>query len=386
MTDFRVMVFACLFLSIIQISMGLVFPALPTIAEDFDISLDNAQLLITAYLFGFGPSQFVYGPLSDALGRKNVVVAGLLISIFGLWLIIFKNEVLWWTLTGRFLQGLGMGCCLVLAAAIVRDRFRDYQLPAVFSQITIVISIVPMIAPLLGGMINEYIGWLGIFLVLVVYVIMVCVAVACCFQETMPRLRRIPKLKQVFKQYGLMLTSRYFMSFALLGWLNFSLLITMISVLSFIMQNQIGMTSDEYAIWALIPAFGPFIGAYISRRTLPVIGNKRLLSIAYCCHISSAIWLFCCPVGPFFLMFGLFLMVLGNGISGPCIQALVIKPYKKDAGAASAMVGGGEMIMAALFSQLLVFFGVNEVWHLSWVIGGCALIAFVVLSRPPWQL
>lgn len=386
MTRLRVIVFACLLLSITQFSMGLVFPALPAIAKNYNISLENAQLLISAYLIGFGPSQFIYGPLSDFLGRKNIVVTGLLISVIGLVLIILKSEVLLWTLLGRFLQGLGMGSCLVLATAIIRDRFRDYQLPMVLSQITIIISIVPMVAPLLGGMINQQVGWLGIFVLLVTYVIAVCVIIVLCFHEVIPRPRRIPKLGQVFKQYWSIITSRYFLSFALLGWLNFSLLIIMVSVISFIMQNQIGMTSDTYAIWALFPAFGSFIGAYVSRRMLPVIGIKRLLILAYVCHISSAIWLFYCPVKPFCLMFGVLLVLLGNGISGPCLQALVIKPYKNQAGAASAMVGGGEMIIASLVSQVLFFFGVSEVWHLSCVIACVALVAFIVLSKNSSQI
>lgn len=68
---FRSILLACLIISIGQLSMGLVFPALPWIAKDFAITLDEAQLLVGIYLLGFGPSQFIYGPISDALGRKR---------------------------------------------------------------------------------------------------------------------------------------------------------------------------------------------------------------------------------------------------------------------------------------------------------------------------
>ncbi|WP_038886730.1 MFS transporter, partial [Vibrio rotiferianus] len=119
--EFKTILLACLIISVGQLSMGLVFPSLPWIAKDFDISLDQAQLLVSVYLLGFGPSQFIYGPVSDALGRKKVLLAGLLIAMLGLLMIIFLSHTFTGMIAGRFLQGLGTGCCAVLARASTRD-------------------------------------------------------------------------------------------------------------------------------------------------------------------------------------------------------------------------------------------------------------------------
>lgn len=104
---YKTIVFACLLFSISQLSMGLVFPSLPWIARDFDIALEQAQWLVSVYLLGFGPSQFIYGPLSDVIERKKVVLMGLTTGMFGLWTIVFHSDAFELTLIGRFFQGLG---------------------------------------------------------------------------------------------------------------------------------------------------------------------------------------------------------------------------------------------------------------------------------------
>ncbi len=126
---YRIILLACLIISVGQLSMGLVFPSLPWIAADFDISLDQAQLLVGIYLLGFGPSQFLYGPISDAVGRKKVLLSGLVIALFGLVTILFFRHSFEGMVLGRFLQGLGTGCCAVLARASTRDQFNGADYP-----------------------------------------------------------------------------------------------------------------------------------------------------------------------------------------------------------------------------------------------------------------
>ncbi len=375
---FRAILIACLIISIGQLSMGLVMPSLPWIAKDFSISLDQAQLLVSIYLLGFGPSQFIYGPISDALGRKTVLLAGLLIAMSGLVMIIVASDTFTGMVMGRFLQGLGTGCCAVLARASTRDRFSGAELPVALSYIAMAASITPLVAPVIGGFINFHFGWSMVFISELGYVSVAWVIIAFRFTETIPNRSSIPSVKTMLRQYRNLLSTRYFMSFASISWLNFSLMITTVSVMPFIMQNQIGMTSDEYAMWALIPALGMLGGTTICNRFRAIIGNKRMLLCTPVLHICAAIWLFFCPVEPLYLMLGQLLMILGNGIALPCAQALVMQPYKKQAGSAAAMSGGGQMITSSLVSLTLVQLGLSEAWHLSLVI---ALFTVITLAN-----
>ncbi|MGF1737016.1 multidrug effflux MFS transporter [Photobacterium satsumensis] len=371
----------CLIISVGQLSMGLVFPSLPWIAKDFDISLDQAQLLVSVYLLGFGPSQFLYGPISDALGRKKVLMTGLLIALCGLLMIISLSHSFTGMVLGRFLQGLGTGCCAVLARASTRDRFSGAELPLAMSYIAMAASLTPLMAPVIGGFINFHFGWTMVFTSLLGYVSLVWLVIAFRFKETMKQTSKVPSPKKMAQQYWQLLTSRYFMSFASIGWLNFSLMITTVSVMPFIMQNQIGMTSDEYAMWALIPALGMLVGTTLTNRVRPKIGTQKMLFFTPVLHAGAALWLFFCPVEPLYLMLGQFLMILGNGIALPCSQAMVMQPYKKQAGAAAAMSGGGQMIASSIVSMSLVTLGLSQPWHLSIVIVVFALITLSNIIR-----
>ncbi|WP_440886411.1 multidrug effflux MFS transporter [Vibrio campbellii] len=379
--EFKTILLACLIISVGQLSMGLVFPSLPWIAKDFDISLDQAQLLVSVYLLGFGPSQFIYGPVSDALGRKKVLLAGLLIAMLGLLMIIFLSHTFTGMVSGRFLQGLGTGCCAVLARASTRDRFNGPELPVALSYIAMAASITPLVAPVIGGFINAHFGWTMVFISLLGYVLLAWTVIVFRFQETITQTSALPSLKKMLLQYRDLLTSRYFMSFASIGWLNFSLMITTVSVMPFIMQNQIGMTSDQYAMWALIPAFGMICGTSICNRVRPIIGTKKMLLVTPILHVSSAAWLFFCPVEPLYLMLGQLLMILGNAIALPCAQAMVMQPYKKQAGAAAAMSGGGQMVVSSVVSMALVQLGLSQAWHLSLVIVVFATITLTNILR-----
>lgn len=379
--EFKTILLACLIISVGQLSMGLVFPSLPWIAKDFDISLDQAQLLVSVYLLGFGPSQFIYGPVSDALGRKKVLLAGLLIAMLGLLMIIFLSHTFTGMIAGRFLQGLGTGCCAVLARASTRDRFNGPELPVALSYIAMAASITPLVAPVIGGFINAHFGWTMVFISLLGYVLLAWTVIVFRFQETITQTSALPSPKKMLLQYRDLLTSRYFMSFASIGWLNFSLMITTVSVMPFIMQNQIGMTSDQYAMWALIPAFGMICGTSICNRVRPIIGTKKMLLVTPILHVSSAAWLFFCPVEPLYLMLGQLLMILGNAIALPCAQAMVMQPYKKQAGAAAAMSGGGQMVVSSIVSMALVQLGLSQAWHLSLVIVVFATITLTNVLR-----
>lgn len=375
--QWKSVLFAGLIVSIGQFSMGLVFPSLPWIAQDFSITADDAQLLISIYLLGFGPSQLIYGPISDALGRKPILITGLTLALLGLSIAVLGNHSFEMLVIGRFVQGLGAGCCAVLARASLRDSYDGANLPRALSWVTIVASFTPIIAPVLGGFINHSFGWLAVFISLLSYILLVLILLIFLFSETLPRKKPLPNIRAMLSTYNSLVTSQYFLSFATIGWFNFSLIVVSISIMPFIMQVQIGMTSDQYALWALIPACGLLVGGTICNRIRPLIGTKKMLFCAPVIHMSAGLWLICAPLNPMAMMFGQFLLTLGNGIAFPCAQTQLLIPYKEKAGSVAALSGGGQMTFSALFSMLLMSLGIQEAWHLGLVVGGLATLSAI---------
>ncbi|OOE35488.1 MFS transporter [Salinivibrio kushneri] len=366
---------ACLTVSIGQFSMGLVFPSLPWIARDFNLSMDNVQLLISAYLLGFGPSQFIYGPISDALGRRRVLLAGVLLSLIGLTVMVSFSASFTGLVIGRCIQGMGTGCCAVLSRAFTRDSYSGDQLPQAMSYLIMVASFTPIVAPVIGGFVNHNLGWLAIFILLMVYTSLVWCVLFFLFKESMHARSPLPNVKVILGRYGALLKTPYFLYFASISWLNFTLVITTVSLMPFLMQERIGMTSDQYALWALIPTCGLLLGSTLVSRIRPRLGTKRMLLMAPMMQLTSAVWLWLTPMDPLLLMIGQFFMVFGNGIALPCAQSQVMQPYSNQAGTVAALSGGGQMIISALMSMALLGLGVSEAWHLGIVVGVFALLS-----------
>ncbi|NLJ92930.1 MAG: multidrug effflux MFS transporter, partial [Aeromonadales bacterium] len=115
----KVLLLSCLLVSVGQLSVGLLLPVLPAISLALMEEPSRVQWLVSVYFFAFGPVQLLYGPLSDARGRRPVLIAGLALALLGVGLCLLPNASFEWLLIGRLLQGLGAGCGAVVSRAML---------------------------------------------------------------------------------------------------------------------------------------------------------------------------------------------------------------------------------------------------------------------------
>lgn len=161
---------AAMMISLVALSIDAMLPALPDIGSEFQLTdMNDQQLVITVLFLGLGLGQLIYGPLSDAVGRKPAIYSGFVLFFIGSVLCLFATDYTS-MLAGRFLQGMGAASPRIVMMAVIRDRFQGDAMAQVMSFIMAVFILVPALAPLLGqGVMMLFGSWHTIFVAIAMY-------------------------------------------------------------------------------------------------------------------------------------------------------------------------------------------------------------------------
>jgi len=176
--------------TISPLSIDTFFPSLPTIAAEFHITSWQAQQILSAYLLPFALFSLLHGSLSDALGRRSVVLGGLTLYTIGSIGCVFAPN-LGLLLFCRVLQGMAAGVGSTVARAVVRDLFDGPAAQKLMSSMVLVFSLAPAVAPVLGGWLHVTLGWRSVFAFLLVMGLTQLLLSALLLPETHPKSRRI---------------------------------------------------------------------------------------------------------------------------------------------------------------------------------------------------
>jgi MFS transporter, DHA1 family, multidrug resistance protein len=173
------------------LSIDTFLPSFPTIAREFGLSSLEVQQIITAYLLPFACFSLVHGPLSDALGRRQVVIGGLVLYTIGS-IGCFLAPTFGTLLACRVLQGMAAGIGPTVARAVVRDAFDGHNAQRLMSSMMLVFSIAPAAAPIIGGWVHVALGWRSVFGMLVVMGAALVLLTSLLMPETHPPEKRNP--------------------------------------------------------------------------------------------------------------------------------------------------------------------------------------------------
>lgn len=187
----------------IAFSIDSMLPALPEIAAELSpLDVNRAQLILTSFVLGMGAGTLVVGPISDALGRKTVIVGGAVIYIAAA-LLAWVGQSLETVLIARVLQGLGAAAPRVVALAVIRDLYQGRDMARIMSIAMMIFTIFPAFAPLMGAGIISLVGWRGIFLAFVLFSLIVVLWMSLRMPETLPRENRRPIRMSLLKAAAL---------------------------------------------------------------------------------------------------------------------------------------------------------------------------------------
>ena len=342
-------------------AIDMYLPAFPAIGAGLNASPIAVQQTLSTYLFAYAVMMLWHGALTDALGRRAVILGGLAVfAVATLGCAIAGNiETLW---LFRTLQGLSAGTGLVAGRAIIRDSFHGPEAQRLMSQITMVFAVAPAIAPVLGGILLNTFGWRSIFWALLVFVVAVIGWAGKRLPETHQReLRRPLHPRALWHGYRAVLLRGDFLLLALIPALNFAAFFVYIASAPAFLIDLLGVTTWGFA-WLFLPMIaGVMIGAFLSGRLAGYRSPQRTIRLGYALLFGGAVAnsLICLLAPPMVALNVAPIMVftIGSSLVMPSVTLLMLDLFPGMRGMASSLQGflqfGISGVTAATVAPLL---------------------------------
>lgn len=337
-----------------QVGVSIYLPALPMISQDLAVGQDQVQGLVTLFLVGFGASQLFYGPLSDAIGRRPVFIFGQGLYLFGSLLCVLLADNFHALLVGRLLQGLGAGSASVLGRSVLRDSYSGAALTKALSYISITASVLPILAPVVGGWITWHFGWQAVFGFVLMYLLAILTLGWFVLPETLPYAVRKFNTRQVLVDYWKLMRQPQLLCNASYNWISYLAAVVSVSLFPFILQDEIGLTAAEYGEVMIIPSAGLMIGSLLLNSLNKRYQTQQLMSGAFVLSALAGIWLLVLPMSLFNLIGAFTVLTIAQGITFPLALSLLLAPYSKQVGAVSALSGSVQMGVSGILGGFLV--------------------------------
>jgi DHA1 family bicyclomycin/chloramphenicol resistance-like MFS transporter len=364
------------------LTIDMYLPALPSIADELSVSSSVAQLTLTGTLAGLALGQLIVGPLSDSLGRRRPLMAGIVLHMLASVLCLFAPNI---AVLGvaRTLQGVGAAAAMVVAIAIVGDLFTDSAAATVMSRLMLVLGVAPVVAPSLGAAVLLEASWHWVFAVLVVLAGLLLLLAVLALPETLPKSHRRPlKVSGIFATYGELLRDTRFVILVLVAALGMSGLFAYVAGASFVLQDHYGLNQQAFAL-----VFGAGAVALIGATQLNVVLLRRFTpaTIVVWSLVAAAVFgavfvgLAAAGVGGLLAFVLPVWAILGAmGLVIPNAPALALSRHPDAAGTAAALLGAGQFGFGAAVAPLVGVLG-NDELALAVVMTAGVVVALLAL-------
>jgi MFS transporter, DHA1 family, multidrug resistance protein len=339
-----------------SLSLNILVPAMPGLATKLAADPARVQLTVSLYLMGLAAAQLVFGPLSDRFGRRPVVLAGLALATIASTAAIFAASIASLVIA-RVAQSLGASTGQTIGRAIIRDLYDRQHAASMIGLVTSVVVLMPMVAPLIGGILDTLFGWEAIFAFTAVLSFAICAWALLDLPETR-NLSLAPNSERHFRaDLAALAASPRFFGYALCAGLGSAPFFSFLGAAPHVVVSMLGRTSAEYGLWFFVPSIGFMAGNFAVSRLTTRFGIDALirwgiaLTIAGCLlNVSVYVAL------PGWEMFTIFLPQIvigfGNGLLLPTSIAGAVSIRPQVAGTASGVTGFVQMGIAAIAAQL----------------------------------
>ncbi|MFE8645969.1 multidrug effflux MFS transporter [Sphingomonas sp. NCPPB 2930] len=363
-------------------AIDMYLPALPSIGQALGADAGAVQMSLMAFFISLGLGQIVYGPVSDMVGRRAPLVAGLL--LFGAGSVGCALAVDVHTLIAfRFLQGLGACAGMVIPRAVVRDLHTGPDAARLMSLLMLVFSVSPILAPLTGSLLIEAAGWRAVFWAVTVAAIAGLALIATSLPETRPPAQRVASsVGSALAGYGQLLRDPHFLGLVFIGAFGISGFFAYLANSSFVLIEHYGLSPRMYSIAFSVNAVS-FIGVsqFTGRLTarfglVPVV---RFAVTGYAATMLAGLAVHLAGIDHLPVMAAL--LFVGYGFLGlvvPTTAVLALDAHGSIAGTASALMGTLQFATGAVVIAVVGLFVDGTARPMLAGIAACAVLAAVV--------
>lgn len=355
-----------------QMAQTIYVPAMATIAEAFNVRDGVMQRVMAAYLMTYGGSQLFYGPLSDSIGRKPVILAGMAVFMVGALGALFAPSIDW-LVAASALQGLGTGVAGVMARTMPRDLYSGSALRRANSLLNMGILFSPLVAPLIGAMLTRLFGWHACFAFLLLLCVMVTGAMARWLPETRPPLN---ETRPLFSRYRPLLSDRIFVRYLLMLIGALAGIAVYESSCGVLMGGVLGLDAMTISILFILPIPAAFFGAWFAGRDDKSFHTLMWYAVNSCLLAAVLMWL---PawfgiMNIWTLLVPASLFFFGAGMMFPLATSGAMEPYAWLAGTAGALIGGLQNLGSGLVAWLSALLPQNSQFSLGMLMCATALL------------
>jgi MFS transporter, DHA1 family, multidrug resistance protein len=340
-----------------SLSIDMALPSLPATAQALGAQPATVQLTVTLFLAGFALAQLIHGPLSDRIGRRRVLLGGLVVYVAG-GLACWAAPSARLLVLARVLQALGAGSGPVIGRAVIRDLYEPARAARVLGYMGTAMALTPILAPIVGGVLHVAFGWRAVYLALATCGAVFLGIATLVVPET--NRRRDPDALRpghLATNAADLLGDRGFLGYVLVVALMFGGQFAFISGSAFVLIEVLAVPPDVYGLCFGLVAFGIMTGSFLAARLAGRMGIDRLIAagtglgaIAGCLMAAlawSGVFAVSAVIGP------MYVFAVGLGAVLPTAIAGAIGPFPRTAGLASAVLGFLQLTAAAAYGTVV---------------------------------
>ncbi len=365
-------------------SIDMYLPGFAKVAQDLRTSLATVGYSLTSYFIGISVGQLVYGPVIDRYGRKRPLLAGLFLYLLAAAACALSPSIAW-LVGARLVMALGACVGLVVGRAIVRDLFPVSESASIFSTLMLVIAVSPALAPSVGGLLSDTLGWRFIFIVLALVSAGLALSVLFRLPESRgPDPSVSLRTKEIARQYLRVAREPQFLIYAPASGLASGGLFAYISGAPTVFLNLYGLSQEQFALVFAVNASGLILGSQLNRLLLKRHSSARITEVCVTLEILLGVLLalsFILRISSLPLVIALlFSFLFCQGLVNPNATAIALEPFSSGIGTASALLGGVQMVMAAIVTGVVSLLANGTAIPMAVTMLGSAGLSYLLIA------